>query len=121
MFFARIWGVLFICYINQGILIIKFGCQVPRNDLQKRKIGIGPPIARFYISITAKFICHLEPISLFLILSSERDVIFLAPASSLIDTTIRVSPDHPSNHSKDIDGYNDKYNDKKLQRQLQRH
>ena len=60
MFFARIWSLILICYINQGILVIKFGCQIPRNDLQKDKIGLSPaPIARFYISITAKFISHL--------------------------------------------------------------
>ena len=27
MFFAKLWGVILICYINQGNLIIKLGCQ----------------------------------------------------------------------------------------------
>ena len=33
MFFARIWGVFLICYINQGNLIMKLGCpcQIPRR------------------------------------------------------------------------------------------
>ena len=62
MFFARIWSLILICYIKQGILVIKFGCQIPRNDLQKDKIGLSPaPIARFYISITANsFLIWME-------------------------------------------------------------
>ena len=111
MFFARIWVALFICYINQGILIIKFCCQIPRNDLQKHKIGIGPPIAHFYISCKRQNSFVIWSPSLFFSSSLQRDVIFLPAASSLIDITIRVSPDHPSNFSKDNDKDKDKDKD----------
>ena len=57
----------------------------------------------------SKFISHLDGTqSLFFSSSLQRDVIFLAVVGSLIDITIRVSPDHPSNFSKDKDNIKDK-------------
>ena len=105
MFFARIWSLILICYINQGILVIKFGCQIPRNDLQKDSPA---PIARFYISITANSFLIWMELDLSFSHPLSRDVIFLAVVGSLIDITIRVSPDHPSNFSKDKDNIKDK-------------